>query len=314
MRCRLTALIVMAFFSAASQTTENYYDYNWRPCESAAARFYSTITKTDSGYNRIDYFIREKSLQMTGKYNDIDCKQPNGYFRYFHSNGFEEAEGAYVDGRKQGLWLHYHPNQMMSDSGFYRSGRQLGTSLAWHANGYISDSTTLKEDGSGVQITWFENGELSSAGYYSAGMKQNGKWKYFHNNGVLSAMESYQHGRCLDKIYYDENGKAEADTTNKDRDAEFPGGTQAWLKYLSKKAYFPSQYKITNGDKAVVVVTFAVNEAGKLSDVFVSTPFFPQFDRIAENAVAQSPPWKPAIRHNRKVKSQFRQPVSFVQE
>lgn len=303
--------MVMAIYSAGAQTIEKYYDYNGKQCEPSAARFFSTVTKTDSGYNRSDYFIRGKTLQMTGKYSDADCNIPNGYFRSFYFNGIEEAEGAYLEGEKEGLWMHYHPNQMMKDSGFYRGGQQLGTSLSWHRNGFISDSTTLKDNGSGVQVRWFDNGGISSAGQYSAGRKQHGKWNYFHNTGVVSAIESFQHGRSIDRTYFDEDGRSVADTTSKDREATFPGGVSAWLKYLSKKTSFPLQYKYIYDDKAIVIVSFAVSEDGSVVEAYVSTPLLPEFDKIAEDAVMQSPKWIPAISHNRKIKSWFRQPVTF---
>jgi len=314
MRYIILLLLVTIFSKVNSQTVEKFFDYRWKSCEANEARFYCTITKTDSGYNRRDYFIVEKSLQMIGKYTDLHCKVPNGHFKYFHSNGFLESEGVYINGKKNGIWLSFHNNGMISDSTMYDHGNISGTSLSWHPNGYISDSTIYNEDGSGIQVTWFENGAPSTAGLYSAGRKQSGKWKYFHSNGAISSIEIYDNGTLTDKTYYDETGKMETDTSSKDRDAIFPGGNSAWLDYLFKNAYFPDQYKIANADKAVVVVSFAVNENGKVVDVFVSTPFYPEFDTIAKNAVLRSPKWKPAIKHNRKVKFWMRQPVTFSQE
>jgi len=307
-------LLLSAFLHVSSQTVEKYFDFQWKPCDVNEARFYCTITKTDSGYDRKDYFIHEKSLQMAGKYNDLDCKVANGNFHYFHSNGNLESEGTYVNGKKNGLWLSFHNSGMMKDSTVYTYGSITGTSLSWHPNGYISDSTTQNEDGSGVLVSWFENGSPSIAGRYSPGRKRNGKWKYYHNNGTVSSIEIFNEGIFVDKTYYTEEGKTLTDTTSKDRDATFPGGSSAWQNYIFKNIYFPDQFKIVNADKAIVVVSFAVNEEGKVVDVFVSTPFYPEFDKIAENAVSHSPKWKPAIKHNRKVKSWMRQPVAFSQE
>lgn len=300
--------------NAQTQVVEKYYDFQWKACEPQYARFYCTITKTDSGYVRKDYFIHEKSLQMLGKYNDLECKIANGYFYYFHSNGILQSTGEYVNGKKNGLWLRFHSNGFMNDSTVYSNGNISGTSLSWHPNGFISDSTIQNEDGSGLHVSWFENGSPSLVGLYSAGRKQNGKWKYYHNNGEISSIEIFNEGILIDKIYFDEKGKKETDTTSKDRDAIFPGGYTAWTEYLYKNTYFPDRYKIINSDKAVVVVSFAVNEEGRVVDVFVSTPFYPEFDKIAERAILRSPKWKPAINHNRKVKFWMRQPVTFSQE
>ena len=314
MKYRLLFLFLAAFSNTNAQTVEKFFDFQWKPCDANEARFYCTITKTDSGYVRKDYFIHEKTLQMSGKYTDLDCKIANGYFNFFHSNGNLKSGGTYINGKKNGLWLSFHNNGMMSDSTVYSAGNMIGTSLSWHPTGYISDSSTWNEDGSGIQVSWFENGSPSVAGLYSAGTKQNGKWKYFHNNGAISSVEIFNEGKLTGKTYFDEEGNAQTDTTTKDKDAMFPGGNAAWEKYIYKKIYFPDQYKIVNADKAVVVVSFAVNEEGKVVDVFVSTPFYPEFDKIAESAISNSPKWKPAIKHNRRVKFWMRQPVLFTQE
>ncbi|MBZ5856814.1 energy transducer TonB [Flavihumibacter profundi] len=313
MKLTITFFLLLFIFQAKGQSITKYYDYTWKECESNYARFFSVITKTDSGYTRYDYFIANKTLQMKGKYDDIDCKIPNGYFYYFHANEMLLSRGGYVHGKKDGLWLSYHVNGMMSDSALYKQGKVLGTSLSWHPNGFLKDSTVLNEKGSGVQVTWFDNGNPSSAGYLSDGEQPNGKWKYYHKNGEVSSVEVYNEGKLMDKTYFDENGKQISDTTSRDANASFPGGISAWQNYLSDKLYFPDQYKFTNGDKAVVAVTFSINEEGKVENVYASTPFHQAFDKIAENVIRKSPKWIPAKQHNRKVAYWVRQPVVFSQ-
>ena len=82
--------------SSEAQKTEKFYDYNWKECEPAMARFYSTIEKTDSGYLHNDYFIHEKKLQMQGLYEDADAKVKNGIFYFYHPNGVLQTVGRYV--------------------------------------------------------------------------------------------------------------------------------------------------------------------------------------------------------------------------
>lgn len=308
-------IFVLIFFisslKGSCQTDEKYFDYKWEPCKLNEARFYCIIVKTDSGFVRKNYFISEKSLQMQGKYDDIDCKIANGYFRFFHSNKNVESEGMYVKGKKNGLWLSFHSNGMMKDSIYYLYDYMIGTSLSWHSNGYISDSTAFNIAGRGIHISWFDNGSPSIAGLFSAPGKKTGKWKYFHMNGNLSSIEIYNEGTFVDKTYFDEEGIEQSDTINRDRNAMFPGGHNAWNNYLLKKIYFPRLYEITNADTATVEVSFVVNEDGKVIDVFVSTPLHPKFDRIVERAILKSPNWEPAIKNNRKVKFWIKQPITF---
>ena len=235
-----TILIITSY----SQTIEKYYNYNWKECDASEARFYSIMKKTDLGWHRQDYFITKKSLQMDGYYEDKDCKIRNGKFHFFYANDKLEYEGSYVKDKKEGLWLSYHYNGVMSDSSYYYKGERVGTSIGWYSNGFISDSSVLDSTGKGVFVSWFDNGVPSSAGRYSDGKKQDGKWKYYHKNGQISDIEIYKEGTLIDKKYFDETGTFIADTTTKEIEAAFTGGVKGWQKYLFKHLYFPSQYKI----------------------------------------------------------------------
>ncbi|HVY73904.1 MAG TPA: energy transducer TonB [Puia sp.] len=312
---RFLPLVFICFSSYAfSQKIEKYYDFAWHECDPGIAVFYGLVEKTDSGWYRTDYFIREKHLQMSGTYEDADCKKPNGRFYYFHANGVCLLTGDYVHGKKNGLWLSFHPNKMMADSTYYVNGSPRGISLGWYENGNEKDSSNWNADGSGVSIAWFPNGQPQSAGRYAPGGKPDGKWQFFHSNGQLSALETYQQGKLTDRKYYNEQGHEMSDTTDRRRDAEFPGGLKAWQKYISKGLYFPDQYKLVNGDRAIVVVTFTIDENGSVTEVYTSTPFYPAFDRIAENVIRRSPKWIPAMDHNRTVRVVKSQPVYFAEQ
>ena len=310
-RLVLFVLVNIICFSADAQKIEKYFDFLWKPCDSSIARFYSLIENTDSGWTRNDYYILENRLQMKGLYKDSSCTIKNGQFYYLHSNGVLKSVGKYHNNEKEGIWLGFHPNKMMSDSSVYENGKIKGTSLQWWPNGFISDSTIIKEDGSGVAVSWFDDGTVSSAGRLNPFQNQQGKWQYFHRNGKMSAEEIYDNGKLLDRKYFTETGTLMSDTTDHFRKAEFKGGIPAWLKYLSNEIYFPPNYKLINGDRASVILNFDINEQGDVVNLFVQTPFHPAFNDIAFRALKRSPKWNPAINHNRKVTSNFTQSITF---
>jgi antitoxin component YwqK of YwqJK toxin-antitoxin module len=312
-RNRVTLCILLLLLASQSnaQKKEKYYDYKWKECEPNAARFYSRIIKTDSGYYREDFFIKESILQMSGTFEDSLYKIKNGTFHYYHANGVIDSYGKYVHGKKEGVWLSFHRNRIMSDSTVFLNDKQIGTSLSWYPNGFICDSIYTSETGSGVKVIWFDNGVPSVAGKYADNQKKEGIWKYFRKNGTISCREIYRNSNLITKQYFDENGKIINDTTIKDCLAQFPGGVEAWIKYLSKHIYFPDQYKIINSDVAKVVVAFVVNEEGDIEDVYMKVPFHKAFDIIAEKTIKKSPKWKPAIQNNRNIKCYFEQVVNF---
>lgn len=311
-------LFLGIFFSVTcpAQKFEKFYDYTGTEVPDVSkARIFSIIEKKDSGWSKQDFYVRESLQSMEGFYKDQQCKIEHGPFRYYHPNGMIRARGFYADGNKTGTWLSFHSNGMLSDSVTYNQlGWVTGTRLGWHSNGYPSDSLVVNTDGSAVEVSWYEDGIPSFAGRYGPGKLQHGKWQYFHRNGKLSSLETYEFNQLVDKVYFDEDGTRMADTANRDRDAEFPGGKKAWSKYIHKKIYFPSQFKITNADEVTVVVRFAVDEEGKVVEAEVVVPFHPEFDKIALDAVSKSPRWIPAVSHNRKVKNYHRQAVTFSQD
>jgi antitoxin component YwqK of YwqJK toxin-antitoxin module len=306
--------ILLLFFvkNIAAQKIEKFYDYKWSETDASKARFYGIAEKTDSGWRRHDYFIHEQSLQMAGLYEDDSCTIKNGYFYFFHPNGNLMETGKFVHDQKEGIWLSYYPDGIMSDSIFYEHGHKIGVCLSWHRNGFPSDSSVWNSDGSGVEVSWFDNGSPSSAGRYIDWKVPNGKWQFFRKNGKLSAIETYDHGKIIKAEYYDENGQL-TDFHEPDSDADFPGGMAGWHKYIDKHIYFPNQYKFTNGDEAIVVISGVVDEDGNMTDVQVLVPFHKDFDKIILDAVKKSPKWLPAVQHNRNVKYRIKQEVTFKQ-
>jgi antitoxin component YwqK of YwqJK toxin-antitoxin module len=312
---RTTSLMFMMFVAlmgTMAQNCEKLYDYNWKECKLDEARFYSLTSRTDSGYVRKNYYVKEKRVQMIGKYQDSLCEVKNGKFTFYHTNGIIESSGKYIQNKKDGLWLRYYYNSIMRDSAVYLQDNQMGKSLSWYPNGYLCDSISLNADRSGVHFSWFDNGTPSVVGRYSTDMKQNGNWTYFHKNGKISSIEMYNQAKLISKQHFDENGELQNDTLSTDKKAQFAGGMDAWKKYISKSLYFPRGYKIVNGDQARIVVCFTVNEAGEVENVFTSTSFDKQFDEIAENAIRKSPKWLPATSHNRNIKEIFYQYVTFL--
>ena len=313
MKSKLFAALLLIVSSANAQKIEKYYNYLWKETTPDAARFFALIQKTDTGWHRMDYFIHEKILQMEGNYKDSACNIPVGKFHYFHSNGMLEETGNYTDGTRDSLWLKFYPDGMMEDSAYYINGHRSGTSMSWYQNGFPSDSSVFNNDGSGMEIKWFDTGTPASAGVYAAGRKTTGRWQYFHSNGKLSSLEIYKDGEMINKQYFDEGGNAMTDTASNDREATFPGGQKAWSKYVYKGVYFPEQYKIVNSDSAVVVVRFIIDTDGNVKDSFVSTPFYPQFDKMALAVIKKSPKWIPARNHNRNMYGYRLQPINFQQ-
>jgi TonB family protein len=309
--CRIISLLLLCYTSTA-QKTEAYYDYFWKPCKAEEAGYFSTVEKTDSGWLRKDYYVTTKHLQMRGLYEDEANKIHNGYCTWYYANGYPSATGRYVHGKREGLCLSYLANGMVTDSALFHNDQVVDKRLRWHRNGFIADSINRINESTCVQIGWFDDGNLAYAGHL-VNDQQEGKWKYYHHNGQLSANEMYSAGKLMAAVYFDETGKEQSDTSTIDREAGFKGGEKDWIKYLGKKLYWPANLAFKTPGSVTVGISFTIDENGKVTDAEVSMPFHDAFDKIALNIIKNSPAWQPARSHNRKVKAYRRQPITFVQ-
>lgn len=142
---------------------------------------------------------------------------------------------------------------------------------------------------------WFDNGLPSFAGRSFKGDQQ-GRWRYFHKNGQTAAVEDYEDGKLLGRMYYNEEGIVLTDTTNRDRGADFKGGKEKWRSFMENKLQFPSGVKLVNTDVITVVINATIDEEGNVTDVYVDIPFNPLFDEEALRVMKKSPKWVPAFR------------------
>ena len=90
----------------------------------------------------------------------------------------------------------------------------------------------------------------------------------------------------------------------------FPGGIPELSNYLSKNINYPAQAK----EKKIqgrVLLSFIVNEDGKLSDIKVDRSADPQLDAEAVRVFSNMPNWKPGSNKGFPVKVRQTFPVTF---
>ena len=94
-----------------------------------------------------------------------------------------------------------------------------------------------------------------------------------------------------------------------EKESEYPGGMQAWLRFLHKNFNYP-QAAQDNEIQGTVVVRFIVDKEGNVSDVeAISGP--PELRDEAVRVIKKSGKWTPAIQNGRQVKSYKSQPIIF---
>jgi protein TonB len=104
-------------------------------------------------------------------------------------------------------------------------------------------------------------------------------------------------------------------------DASFPGGIQAWSKYISREIYRNMDDLQEEGKSGTVLVQFVVDTDGSISDVkIIGCDGYglsncigneTKLVSIALAAIKRGPKWTPAKQRGQIVKAYRRQPITF---
>jgi protein TonB len=103
--------------------------------------------------------------------------------------------------------------------------------------------------------------------------------------------------------------------TKVENEAQFPGGTAAWVRYLQK--YLNANTPVDNGARSgtyQVIVKFIVSKDGSISDVQPETKHGYGMEEEAIKIIKRGPKWTPALQNGRNVNAYRRQPITFVVE
>lgn len=95
-----------------------------------------------------------------------------------------------------------------------------------------------------------------------------------------------------------------------EKPAEYPGGPEAMLKYLSKNTEYPAIAQ-ENGIQGRVYIEFVVEKDGTPTQFRVLKSVDPALDKEALRVAKTMKKWIPGEQQGRKVRSKFRLPVLF---
>ena len=93
-------------------------------------------------------------------------------------------------------------------------------------------------------------------------------------------------------------------------DAQFPGGKEAFARFLTR--YLKTPGELADGEKKVVVVRFMVDEDGTISKTEILQSDGDEYSKEVIRVLWKMPKWIPAMQNGVKVTTWFTQPVSFI--
>lgn len=95
-----------------------------------------------------------------------------------------------------------------------------------------------------------------------------------------------------------------------DSEAAFPGGVEAMRQYTMDSLVYP-QEAVMNNIQGRVYLRFVVEADGRITHVKIERGADAVLDREAKRFIKNMPPWIPAEKDGKKVRTVCRQPIYF---
>lgn len=183
----------------------------------------------------------------------------------------------------------YNNNKIMVTESFY-SDTTFTKKLFCHK--YFNETTGVLQ-----QSRCYENGRLH--GYYVG----------YSSKGDTTSYQVYDNGAVV-KEWSLEPDDDTVVFEKVEKSAKFPGGSKAWLTYLSENLTYPkelSQQKFSGQ----VIARINIDKTGSVKEVEILKSLHPLLDEEVIRVIKKSPKWKPAKQNGKNVPMYITQPISF---
>lgn len=145
------------------------------------------------------------------------------------------------------------------------------------------------------------SGNAELTGHYQNNMdvKHPSFEKYMRKNGVSLALKDTIPAKD-DKVF-----------TQVEHTPGFPGGINAFMKYLARNTHYPAD-SWKKGIQGRVIVSFVVEKDGSLSDIHIARGVAEDIDREALRVIKDSPHWTPGSQNGKLVRVAYSVPIAFT--
>ncbi len=314
-RKNLILLPLVLSFLAKAQEKSLYFDHSENPCGSDTAYIIKKGLFQEGKWHTLEYHRNNNQPFAEAYYLDPVFQQKDSLYISYHDYSTRKIEttGRYYKGTKTGLWLTYSSSGRITDSALYPNGH-LSRYTAFYESGKIKDTARLDAHGAGLSKGYWESGLPEHTGQFS-NWEKTGKWLYYNQEGVICASENMVADTIASVLYYDSQGRHPiVRKPPYEEEAEYPGGIQRWLYYISKSINakpLPDVYLNGKVD-GVVQISFVINETGQVTEIKVRNSIHPDLDSLAVSVIRNSADWHPSMEHNRHVNAYKIQPFAFA--
>jgi TonB family protein len=200
-----------------------------------------------------------------------------GIYNEYYENGNIKVKGNYQNNRRTGLFVSYY------ESGQKESEMEFGENEIKYLQFWNENSEPQLYLGKGKVVKKRENGNISISRYA--------------NYSLVEGMEIRN---------------VEQDTlfATVDEVAQFPGGSEEYVKFLKKNLKYPNEAR-REGVEGKVYVQFIVDKSGTVSEVKSVKGIGTGCDAEAVRVIKKSPRWIPGNLKGKPVKQRMIIPIVF---
>jgi TonB family protein len=309
------SLLLIGITAATAQTTDTtkiLYNSNWQEIKTGAIRYVGFIWQEENKWRQQAFYYPEGTLKMDGIYSDKTLKLKDGLFTSFHKNGMMEDSCLYIASKHHGTEINWDEDGNQRLLYHWYKDLPVDTALWWNKNGKITAVQITDSSGNGIYNSYLDDGKTPQIkGKLLAGLRD-GNWIFKDEKGIMGISAVYEKDSALMVSCFDEKGEME--TEKKDcqieKPAGFPGGINAWRKYLERNLDYPKD-AVNNNIQGVVRIQFNIEKDGSVSDVKVASSPHEILSNEGMRLIKKSPKWQPALQYNRAVIYRHIQSITF---
>ena len=310
------AVLVTGVFAQKNDTVIYYLENSGKLLPTMyGADFKLVVSPPDLAVNKklfvVNEYYSDGKLRLTGF---SENKEANLIFQgiqtTFFRNGNKMKVRNFKDGNVAGDFTEYFPNGKIYNVKNYKKGKTI-----FFAECKDSVGNELAQKGN---RTWKEFLDGNFGNNYTIGEVKDGvpvgTWHGVANDS-LKFTSVYKNGAQVSFSYDDpEFARRKISVmkryTSVEQVPEFPGGLDAFTRYLEKNLIYPPLAK-KNKTQGRVMVSFNVERDGKLTNIQVAKGIGDGRDEEALRVISASPKWKPGIQNGIPVRVSYSVPINF---
>jgi TonB family protein len=208
-----------------------------------------------------------------------------------------------------GKSIDWYKNGQVENETNYTNGERNGQAFSWYENGQIKSETTyLNNKEVGKSKSWYENGKLKSE-RDNINNQFDGDVITYWKNGNIKRKDEYKEGKFQNGTCYDSLGK-EIDHFDLEVMPKYAGGDQQMMSDIYNNIQYPVKSR-DNGIQGSVIVRFAVNEQGGISDIAIMQGINEELNNEALRVIRELKRFKPGYDDGEPVKVYYMCPITF---